>query len=448
MAVDLSTRPSRRSRRIGIAVAILAVFAMVLSACSSSKGTSGGGTSSGSAASSAGGSGAATSAAPTGSVLHVLTLASVNYTGPNYANILTTAKLAESWYNSHGGIAGHPLKVTTCDEQGDPNKIATCGRQAVADGDVAVIGSFTFNGDSIIPILQAANTAWFGICCPASLSELKNPIVTILGSGATGAYVIKAVQDGCKKIAYVTLDAGAITQNGINQVKDAFKTLGKSDLLAKTVLVPLTAQDYSAQVAQATTGTDCIIAPIAEANYPPFLNAFASSGGKQRIYGPQGNLDNKIAKQFPEATNNDVVVGFYSDLSLPAWDDYRAAIKDYKAPSDEDYNSLGGLGTWAAYYAFNQVVTGMGTTPLTPANFLAASKKATVHMNGMSPDVDFSQSFTGLGPSYVNQSNQSITYDIVKNGKLVPFQNGKFYDLTQLTVGKPLSPENLPPGGQ
>ena len=88
------------------------------------------------------------------------------------------------------------------------------------------------------------------------------------------------------------------------------------------------------------------------------------------------------------------------------------------------------------------------STEITPASFLAASQKASVKMNGMSPDVDFSKPFEGLGPNFVNQINQSITYDIVKNGKLVPFQNGKFYDLTNLTIGQPLSPENTPPGGQ
>jgi branched-chain amino acid transport system substrate-binding protein len=446
MAREILTK-LRSRRALAATVAVVTVGALVLTGCSSSKGSSSGGSSAG-ASSAAAGSGAATSAAATGTPIKVMTIASVNYTGPNYANILTTAKLAESWYNSHGGIAGHPLKVTTCDEQGDPNKIATCGRQAVSEGDVAVVGSFTLNGDAVIPILAASSVAWFGICCPASASELKNPDVTILGSGATGAYVVKAVQDGCKKVAYVALDTGAYAQNVISQTKAAFKTLGASADLAKVVLIPVTAQDYSAQVAQATTDTDCIIAGIAEANFPPFLNAFASSGGKQRLYGPQGNLDNKIAKQFPEVTNGAVVVGYYSDLSLPAWADYRSAIKNYKAPSDEDYNSLGGLGTWAAYYAFKQVIEGMGSTDITPAAFLAASQKATVKMNGMSPDVDFSKPFTGLGPNFVNEINQSITYDIVKNGKLVPFQNGKFYDLVNLTNNQPLSADNTPPGGQ
>jgi len=271
--------------------------------------------------------------------------------------------------------------------------------------------------------------------------------VQVIGSGAPGGYVLKAVQDGCKKIAIVELDSGAFAQNNINQTKAALQTLGASSDLAKTVLIPLTAQDYSAQVAQATTGTDCIDAVIGEANYPAFLNAYQSAGATQRIYGPQGNLDTKIAKQFPAATNNDVVVCTYSDISLPPWADYRAAIKQYNAPSDEDYNSLGGLGTWAAYYAFKQVVESM-TGPITASTFLAAAQKATVHMNGLSPDVDFSKQFTGLGPNFVNDVNQSVTYDIVKNGALVPFDNGKFFDLTNLTDGKPLSPENTPPGGQ
>ena len=37
------------------------------------------------------------------------------------------------------------------------------------------------------------------------------------------------------------------------------------------------------------------------------------------------------------------------------WDDYRAALEKYNAP-DLDWNSLAGLGTWAALTAFTNVV--------------------------------------------------------------------------------------------
>src|ERR1700761_3707726 len=138
-------------------VVMLAVVGLVVVACGSSKkaattspttaGSVGSAASTGSATST--GSAAGASAAPSGSPIKVMTIASVNYSGPNYENILETAKLYQDWINAHGGINGHPLEVSTCDEQGDPTKTAQCGRQAIANHDVAVVGSFSFNGNAI-----------------------------------------------------------------------------------------------------------------------------------------------------------------------------------------------------------------------------------------------------------------------------------------------------------
>src|SRR5262249_36050786 len=130
----------------------------------------------------------------TGTPLNVMTLASVNYSGPNYNNILQTATVATDWINDHGGVQGHPLKLQNCDEQGDPTKTAQCGREAIAKHDVAIIGSFTLNGSAIIPELQAANTSWFGICCAASPNELTSPVVQQIGSqdASASAMMVKA----------------------------------------------------------------------------------------------------------------------------------------------------------------------------------------------------------------------------------------------------------------
>ena len=38
-----------------------------------------------------------------------------------------------------------------------------------------------------------------------------------------------------------------------------------------------------------------------------------------------------------------------------------------------------------------------------------ADAKTLAELNGMSPDVDFSKPFEGLGPNFVNQINQTIT---------------------------------------
>src|ERR1700753_337429 len=180
-------------RYLRVALACLAAVALVvLAACSSS----GGGGSSG------GSSGAVASPASTlkGSPVNVMTIASVDYNGPTYKNILVTAQVAGDYINAHGGINGHPVNVTTCDEQGDPTKTAQCGRQAIQDHDVAVVGSFSLNGSAIIPALAAANISWSGICGASAADENTSPDVQAIGADLTDfpALAVKMVQDGCK----------------------------------------------------------------------------------------------------------------------------------------------------------------------------------------------------------------------------------------------------------
>jgi branched-chain amino acid transport system substrate-binding protein len=429
---------TRRYFRLVLACAA-AVFLVVLTACSSS--SSGGSTS--------GSSGSVASPASTlkGSPLNVMTIASVDYNGPTYKNILVTAQVAEDYINAHGGIAGHPVNVTTCDEQGDPTKTAQCGRQAIQDHDVAVVGSFSLNGSAIIPELSAAHISWFGICCAASEDENTSPDVQAIGGDLADfpALAVKMVQDGCKKIGAVYLADGAETTLAETIFENGLKSVGGSNDLAKTVTVPITAQDYSPQVAQATAGTDCLFLDLGQANFPSFMPPFVQSGAHQRLYGIQGNLDITVTKAYPQATQDAVIGGVYSDISLPAWADYRAALATYKAPTDLNYNSLGGLGTWAAYMEFQKIAAGLPT--INNTTFLAAAQKATVDLPGMVPVFSFTPPYTGLGGQFLTLVNRSVTFDVAQNGVPVAWDGGKFFDMTNALSGLPLSAANTPPAG-
>ena len=438
-----------------LAVGLFTV-ALVAAACgssshSSSSNTSASTTPASSPPTSSPGTAAPGGAQATGSPLNVMTLASVNYAGPNYANILNTAKVAVAWINAHGGVKGHPLNLTTCDEQGDPTKTAQCGREAIANHDVAIIGSFTLNGSAIIPELQAANVSWFGICSAASPNELSSPVVQQIGSldSVASAMMVKATIDGCKKTAFVTLNVGAAAQLAVAWAKNGLKSVNGPPM-GPVVYLPVTAQDYSSQAAQAASGTDCIAADIGEANWPPFVQALQSAGDHQRLYGPQGNLDSIVTKQFPQETENGVVVGAYSDISLPAWANYRAALAQFNAPTKNIvYNSLGGLGTWAGYVAFQQVASTI-TGPIDNTTFLAAAQKATVNLAGMTGvgAINFGIPFTGLGPVFKNLPNRAVTFDVVHAGNVVPFAHGAFYDMTNAMTGQPLPAASRPPAGQ
>jgi hypothetical protein len=210
--------------------------------------------------------------------------------------------------------------------------------------------------------------------------------------------------------------------------------------------VPVTAQDYAPQVAQVTTGTDCIYADLGQTNFPSFMPPFVQSGAHQRLYGAQGNLDITVTKPYPQATQDAVIAGSYSDISLPAWADFRAALKQYNAPTNLNYNSLGGLGTWAAYMEFQKIAEGLGSS-ITNTSFLAAAQKATVDLPGMVPSFSFAGKYTALGGQFLTLANRSVTFDVANNGVPEPWDGGKFFDMTNAMEGKPLAAADTPPPG-
>ena len=122
------------------------------------------------------------------------------------------------------------------------------------------------------------------------------------------------------------------------------------------VILPPTAQDYSAEVAQATAGADCVISIISETPFITWNTAWAQSGTTAQQYGPQGNLNEVSAKGAEEATNGDIIAGMYPDISTAPWAEYRTALDEAGLDTTKlDYNSLGGMGTWAAFVAFTQI---------------------------------------------------------------------------------------------
>jgi branched-chain amino acid transport system substrate-binding protein len=431
-----------RRRRVQVHMLVIAAvgLALVVSACgsSSSKSASSAVSSASSAASSAvssatsaGSSSASSAPAPTGSPIKTMTIADVNTQGPAYPNIPETAKLYEQWVNAHGGIAGHPLEVTTCDGQGTPTAAATCAHEAVADHDVAVVGSFTFTGNAIVPILAAGKTAYWGLCCALAPAEFTSPDAFQLGSDlySVGA-VVKANQDGCKKTSLVLIQGAESLEPLLN---NAMKSFGKS--FTKVIILPATSTDYSPQVAEATSGTDCIVTIFGETPFKAWMPAFAQSGGTQKMYGAQGNLDALVAKGFESQTNGDVIAGAFLDISLPQWADYRAAITQYHAPTNLTYNSLAGLGTWAGYLAFKQVVGSM-KGPINNQTVLAAASKAKINLPGIVPPINYAKPWVGGPPGYQRVFNRGVGFQTLKNGQVVPLTT-KFTDMSNPTVGKP-----------
>ena len=371
--------------------------------------------------------------APKGDPIKVMTVTTLNASGPTYKNIANTAKAYEKYINARGGIAGHPLEVTVCDEQFDPAVATTCARQAVDGGMVSVVGSFTFFAESIVPVIAQSDITWFGPCCPITPSELTNKHSFPIGNQpmyAVGS-VKRAVEDGCKNINAVIIDGAQIF---VPPMENAMKALGKT--FGKKVILPPTAQDYSSEVAQATEGADCVVAVISETPYITWNTAWTQSGTKARQYGPQGNLNEVSAKGNEASTDGDVIGGMYPDISTPPWAEYRVALKEGGYDTSAlDYNSLGGMGTWAAYVAFSQIAETI-KSPITAKSFYdAASATTKLDLKGMVPVLDFTKEWTDGLKGYERLFNRSVVFSKLVNGKVVPLTT-EFEDVGALATGK------------
>jgi len=364
--------------------------------------------------------------------IRVMTVTTLNAAGPTYENIANTANLYADYINARGGIAGRPLEVTVCDEQFDPAVATTCARQAVEEGMVSIVGSFTFFAESIVPVIAESSITWFGACCPITPSELTSPYSFPIGNQpmyAVGA-VKRAVEDGCESINAVIIDGAQVF---LPPMENAIGALGME--FGEVIILPPTAQDYSAEVAQASGGADCVIAIISETPFITWNTAWSQSGTEARQYGPQGNLNEVSAAGNEAATDGDVIVGMYPDISTEPWAEYRLALEEGGYTDDGlDYNSLGGMGTWAAYVGFTQIAETIEGDITAESFYEAANTTSSLDLNGMVPVLDFTQEWTDGLEGYNRLFNRSVILSTLEDGTVVPLTT-EFEDVSDLATG-------------
>lgn len=373
--------------------------------------------------------------APSGDPIKLMTVTTLNANGPTYENIAITAEIAAGYINDNGGINGRPVEVIVCDEQFDPAIAANCARQAVEEGVVSVVGSFTYFAEAIVPVISQSDITWFGACCPISPSELSSPHSFPIGNQPMYAVgeVTKAVEDGCESInAVIAEGADAIFRTPMENAMTAF---GKT--FNDVIIAPTIAQDYSAEVARATTGVDCMVVVLSETPFLTWNTALQQADTDVKQYGNQGNLNAISAKGAEEATNGNIISGMYPDISTEPWDEYRAALEANNIDQvANDFNSLGGMGTWAAYMGFMQIASGIDGEVTAKSFFDAASATTALDLGGMVPVLDFTQEWTDGLPGYTRLFNRSVVYSQLDNGQVVPLDNN-FTDVTDIALGKP-----------
>jgi ABC-type branched-subunit amino acid transport system substrate-binding protein len=432
-------RTGERSKWAWLAVCALTACALVLAACGGGSSSSGNettaeGTTAEGTSTAGGGSGEKKA---TGEPIVTWTYTDVNTEGLSYKNVEESVHVYQEWINSHGGIAGRPLEANFCDSRGTATAAAACAREAVGDHAVASVSSFSFTGDAVVPILEAGHTAQLG-CCDVAPSEFSSNINFQFGNQPLylSGLVVRAAQDGCKQLPVVLVEGSEVFEP---LIETAAQSEGAK--IEKFVVLPATPQDYSPQVAEATSGNpDCVLTFFGETNWPAWLTAFQQSGSEAKMYGTQGNFNEIVVNGFEELVEGDVVAGMFPDISTEAWSEYREALQQYEADPSLDYNSLGGMGTWAAFEVFKQIVESM-PGEINNETFLKAAATAKVDLPGMLPPLDFAHKWgeDGGPKGFERMVDRCAVYsEFGAGGKLVP-SSTEFTDLSEASGGtKPM----------
>ena len=242
-----SSRPTKRRVLAGIAAG---VAALTVAACSSGSSSSSG------AAAATGTSSAGGSAAP----IKLLVLSQLQAAAFSFPEIANGAQASADAINAAGGVNGHKIVITPCNDQGDPNVAATCGRTAIQGGYAAVINPVSLYSASFMPILQAGQVAAVGgtpLTAPDFTSPVSFPATggNPLDYGGAG-YV--AAKNGCKT-AGIIRDTAAATDETQKDFQDGFTAGGGSPIT--TVIKQVgTSPDFSGPVSQiVSSGVDCLL---------------------------------------------------------------------------------------------------------------------------------------------------------------------------------------------
>ncbi len=389
--------------------------AVLAGACSSSNSNSPATT-----GSTGGSSGAVSSggAAATGSPIQIMTISPSGTASVNFPDIPTVLNAYARSVNGKGGIAGHPLKVDYCNDKNDPNAAAACARKAVSDRDIAVVGSFTTFGDSVTPILAAANVPDIATNA-VSATEYTSPISYPLVPGPIGFAALGAKAGSeCTTTDVVTIDipaTAALAPFIAQGLASAKKTV------AKTVKVPPTATDYSS-IVSATKGADCVVSALPGALLNVYLAKATSLGVKQKFFAPAGGVGSDSLKQFGAQLEGSYTISSFPVASDPAWADLKSAL-DAVSQSSVDLVNPENLNAWVAGIVFGKVASKLTT-------FDASSLKAALDMTsaldtgGLTPPLDFAKPFP-LAPLARLFDTSLVGIDI-KGGQLS--QEGTFTD--------------------
>jgi ABC-type branched-subunit amino acid transport system substrate-binding protein len=367
-----------------------------------------------------------------------MTWAPVGTNATNMPGMLAMAQVYEKYANDHGGFGGRKLKVLTCNERDDIVAVRDCAQQANDAGAVAVVGSYSEKGADFISALETYDIPYiggYGITEDEFQSVESYPVngglpALLAGNG-------RQLADLCRKVTLVRPDT--TTGDQYPFFLDAgLRAGGRSD--ARDLRTADDASQYT-DVAEHAVGTnktsDCVSAVLGD-HTSTFFDSLRHVGDEElnvRVSSVLGSVTQSLVDSTGGAHSpleNAYVTGWYPPSSDPKWDGMKAAVTKYAFDDDRiDVDDPGAQTTWIAYTVLDKVVSAMGGgTAVTRSGLQRAmDRTSNLSTGGLTPNLGWTDADTHGIVGYSRLTNTKVTYQQVRDGRLVSARPG-FVDLS------------------
>jgi ABC-type branched-subunit amino acid transport system substrate-binding protein len=409
-------------------VGLLLLSGLFVAACGSSDDSS-----TSSQSSSSTGSSTQAASKPTGTAVKIGIVTPSGTPVTNDDAGVASAKAAIAAINDAGGLQGHPVELDWCNDKGDPNLTAACGRQMVKDGVIALVGGIPQYDANLLPVTRAAGIPQIG-ANPRGAEGFNSPNSYLFDGGSFFLFqgLTTYIAEQGRPTAIVCAENDIIRATIDDNMKPIMEKAGQQ--FTSITYVPPTQADFAPIVAAAQRGgAKDVIVMLGAEQWAQFVQSAKSAGAKfERQYnaGPPNtevkaalgdDLDTvQYASAFPPFTN-----------AVPAMADY---LKQLKAEEDSgDKNADIGLQSTLSFHAWlgvqviNDLVKSGQVKELTPQGLMDALNSA--------KDIDLG----GAMPAWTPNAKGIKGFDRVSNRAtyIIGFKGGEPYLITK----QPIVPE-------
>ncbi|MFG2756927.1 ABC transporter substrate-binding protein [Streptomyces wuyuanensis] len=363
----------------------------------------------------------------------VMTFAPEETRATNMPGMPAMAQAYAKYVNAKGGIDGHELRVLTCNERNTTAGAAACARRAVAEGAVAVVGSYSQNGRAFMAPLEAEGIPYiggYGVSEEEFTSYLSYPVNG--GQAALLAGNGRQLASSCRRVSLVRPDTVAgdelpvLLNTGLSEGRGRPSTDVKAAEDATEYL-----KEAERAREEAGDGRGCVTAVLGErtANFFDSFRRLPEDGGGVRISSVLSSVGQPLIDRTGGAGGpfeGAFMTGWYPDAGDTRWGVMRQVIQDHAFGDDRiDPADAGVQTTWIAYTVLKRVVEALDRDSITPSSVShALDTGLSVDTGGLTPALRWRfEDMLGV-PGYPRIVNPNVTFQVVRDGRLVAQRPG------------------------